>query len=113
MCWLWRSPFLNGDDRFVLFILVWLVGFLLCQDLRLTASEKHLNRFRQIFDQMESIGTLNRLGSAFACCCGIFPPLDHDSPPSDRAAGASTERQFPTGGQVKGPPPGDFPGSQG
>jgi hypothetical protein len=74
MCWLWRSPLLNGDDRFVLFILVWLVGFLLCQDLRLTASEKHLNRFRQMFDQMESIGTLKRLGSAFACCCGIFPP---------------------------------------
>ena len=49
-----------------------LVRFLLCQNFRLTTCQKHLDSFGQIFDDMEPVGALNGLGSAFTCSGGIF-----------------------------------------
>src|SRR5947209_522081 len=72
MRWLWWTPYFDGNDGLVLLLLAWLVRFLLCQNLRLTACQQHLNRLGQIFDHMKPIGALNGLGSAFSCCRGIF-----------------------------------------
>src|SRR5690242_20563754 len=72
MSWLGWAPFFDGNDGLVLLILARLVRFLFCQDLCLTSCQQHLNRFRQIFDDVESVGALNGLGSAFACSGGIF-----------------------------------------
>jgi hypothetical protein len=73
MSWLWRTPFFDGDDGFVLLIPAWLIWFFLHQDLCLTASQKHLNGLSQIFNYVKSIRTLNSLGSAFSRGRGIFP----------------------------------------
>ena len=70
--WFWRAPFFDGNDGFVLLILAWLVWFLFCQNLGLTASQKHLNSFGQVFDDVKPVSALNGLGSAFVCGRGIF-----------------------------------------
>src|SRR5258708_16445156 len=72
MRWLWRALLFNGNDRFVLLILAWLVRFLLGQDLRLTACQKHLDGFSQIFDYVKPVCALDGLGSACSHGGGIF-----------------------------------------
>src|SRR5579863_6108231 len=70
---LWWTPFFDGDDGLVLLILARLVQVLLCQNLRLTAREKHLDSFGQIFDHWESVCALDGLGSTFTRSGGILP----------------------------------------
>src|SRR6266700_5154036 len=72
MGWLGWTPFFDRNDGLVLLTLARLFRFLLCQNLRLTTCQQHLDRFRQIFDDVEPVGALNGLGSAFACSGGIF-----------------------------------------
>src|SRR5260370_24918816 len=73
MNWLWWTPFFNGKNGLMLFILACLVRFLFCQNLCLTTSQKHLDSFGQVFHNVEPIRTLNGLGSAFSRSRGIFP----------------------------------------
>jgi hypothetical protein len=72
MSWDFRAPFFDGNSGLVLLVLVWLVQSLFCLDLCLATRQKHLDSFGQIFNDVESVRTLNGLGSAFSRRRGIF-----------------------------------------
>jgi hypothetical protein len=80
MNWLWRTPFFDGDDWFKQLFLLRFFCVQRSQDLCLTACQKHLDSFRQVFKDVKSVGALYGLGWTFRGSRGIFPstiPADH------------------------------------
>jgi hypothetical protein len=64
----------DGDDLPVRLASLWLFRFACRYDFCLTARQEELRCLGQIFNEMESIGALKRLGSALRCRFCILTP---------------------------------------